>query len=37
MAIARSILRAHGGDITLADREEGGLRATLHLPKSRSS
>lgn len=33
MAIARSILRAHGGDITLANRSGGGLRATLHLPK----
>ena len=33
MAIARSILRAHGGDITLANRPEGGLRATLRLPK----
>lgn len=35
MAIARSILRAHGGDITLANRPEGGLRATLRLPKGR--
>jgi signal transduction histidine kinase len=34
-AIARSILRAHGGDITLANRPEGGLRATLHLPRDR--
>lgn len=33
MAIARSILRAHGGDITLANRPEGGLRATLRLPR----
>lgn len=36
MAIARSILRAHGGDITLVNRAEGGLRATLHLPRTRS-
>jgi signal transduction histidine kinase len=33
MAIARSIVRGHGGDITLANRPEGGLRATLHLPR----
>ena len=36
MAIARSNLRAHGGDITLANRPEGGLRATVHLPKDGS-
>lgn len=35
MAIARSILRAHGGDISLENRDEGGLRATLHLPKEK--
>jgi len=34
MAIARSIVRAHGGDIALSNRPEGGLRATLHLPQS---
>ena len=33
MAIARSIVRAHGGDITLENRPEGGLRATVRLPK----
>ncbi len=33
MAIARSIVRAHGGDITLDNRPEGGLRATVLLPK----
>jgi signal transduction histidine kinase len=33
MAIARSIARGHGGDITLANRAGGGLRATLHLPR----
>jgi len=32
MAIARSIVRAHGGDITLENRAEGGLRATVRLP-----
>ncbi len=34
MAIARSIVRGHGGDITLANREEGGLRVTLQLPRA---
>ncbi len=33
MAIARSIVRGHGGDIDLANRAEGGLRATIRLPK----
>ncbi|HVY16522.1 MAG TPA: ATP-binding protein [Rhodopila sp.] len=32
LAIARNILRAHGGDITLANRAEGGARATVTLP-----
>ena len=33
LAIARNILRAHGGDITLANRSEGrGLRATVTIP-----
>ena len=32
LAIARSIIRSHGGDIVLANREEGGLRATVALP-----
>ena len=32
MAIARSIVRGHGGDITLANRTDGGLRAIIHLP-----
>lgn len=34
LAIARSILRSHGGDVILANRPEGGLRVTLSLPKS---
>jgi len=33
MAIARSIVRSHGGDIVLENRREGGLRATIRLPK----
>lgn len=32
LAIARSIARSHGGDITLTNREGGGLRAVLYLP-----
>lgn len=33
-SIARSILRAHGGEVTLSNRETGGLRATVRLPVS---
>ena len=32
LAIARSIARAHGGDVLLENRPEGGLRAILRLP-----
>ncbi len=32
LSIARSIARAHGGDVTLANRPEGGLRASLRVP-----
>jgi signal transduction histidine kinase len=32
LAIARSIVRNHGGDITLQNRAEGGLRVTITLP-----
>ncbi len=35
LAIARSIVRGHGGDITLTNRPGGGLRATIRLPKHR--
>lgn len=33
LAVARAAIRAHGGDIRLANRPEGGLRVTLGLPK----
>ncbi len=33
LAIARSVVRSQGGDIALANRPEGGLRATISLPK----
>ncbi|MEE9432922.1 MAG: ATP-binding protein [Sphingorhabdus sp.] len=32
LTIARAIARAHGGDVTLVNRAEGGLRASIHLP-----
>jgi signal transduction histidine kinase len=32
LAIARTIARGHGGDVTLANRAGGGLAATLSLP-----
>jgi signal transduction histidine kinase len=32
LTIARSILRAHGGEVTLANREGGGLRVVARLP-----
>lgn len=32
LTIARNILRAHGGDVVLANRREGGLRAVASLP-----
>ena len=32
LPIARNILRAHGGDVTLTNRPEGGLRAHVTLP-----
>ena len=32
LAVARSIARAHGGDVTLENRPGGGLRATVTLP-----
>lgn len=32
LSIARTIVRAHGGDITLENRPEGGQRATIAVP-----
>lgn len=32
LTIARSILRAHGGEVTLSNREGGGLRVVARLP-----
>src|SRR6202012_2416238 len=32
LPIARNIFRAHGGDVTLANRPMGGVRATITLP-----
>jgi len=32
LSIARSIIRAHGGDVSLSNRIEGGLQATVILP-----
>ena len=32
LPIARNILRAHGGDVTLSNRANGGARATVRLP-----
>ena len=34
LAIVRAVARAHGGDVTLHNRPQGGLRATLRLPMS---
>lgn len=36
MAIARDIVRRHGGDIALTNRSEGGLRVTVTLPPAES-
>ncbi|MDA1098586.1 MAG: ATP-binding protein [Proteobacteria bacterium] len=33
LTVARTILRAHGGDITLTNRSEGGLRVEVRLPR----
>ncbi|MBC7905529.1 MAG: two-component sensor histidine kinase, partial [Rhodospirillaceae bacterium] len=36
LSVARAAARAHGGDITLANRLEGGLRVHLSLPRPRA-
>jgi signal transduction histidine kinase len=33
LTVARTIIRAHGGDIALVNRSEGGLRVELRLPR----
>lgn len=37
LAIARTILRAHGGEVTLENIAEGGLRAVVRVPKAAAS
>lgn len=37
LSIARAIARAHGGDVTLRNREGGGLEARLILPRTASN
>ena len=32
LAIARDIARSHGGNVTLGDSPQGGLRATIRIP-----
>lgn len=32
LPIARNIMRAHGGDVVIANRSQGGIRATVTLP-----
>lgn len=32
LSIARTIIQSHGGEVSLANRPEGGLRATVRLP-----
>ncbi len=34
LAVARTIVRAHGGDIALSNRLQGGLRVEVNLPRS---
>ncbi|WP_316861579.1 ATP-binding protein [uncultured Cohaesibacter sp.] len=33
LSITRTIIRSHGGDVTLKNRKEGGLRASIILPR----
>jgi signal transduction histidine kinase len=32
LSIARTVAREHGGDVTLGNRDNGGLRALIELP-----
>ncbi len=34
LAVVRSIVRGHGGDVLLSNRAEGGLRVTVSLPRA---
>jgi signal transduction histidine kinase len=34
LGIARNIAHSHGGEVSLQNLREGGLRVTLHLPRS---
>jgi len=34
LSVARTVFRAHGGDVVLSNRPEGGLRATVALPRT---
>lgn len=36
LTVARTIIRAHGGNITMTNRPEGGLRVTVTLPQAAS-
>lgn len=36
LTVSRTILRAHGGDITLSNKAEGGLRVVATLPQARN-
>lgn len=33
LSVARTVIQAHGGDVLLSNRPEGGLRATVRLPR----
>jgi signal transduction histidine kinase len=33
LSLARTVVHTHGGEIRLANREEGGLRVTILLPQ----
>lgn len=37
LAVARTVFRAHGGDVRLTNRPEGGLRASVILPRATMS